>query len=237
MPKSDQGSRLIVALDFDDPEVAFKMARQLKPTGCRIKVGLELYLSGGSELVRRLVDDGFDVFLDLKFHDIPNTVARACAVAARLGVWMMNVHGLGGKKMMRAACDAMEALDRVPLLTAVTMLTSHAEEELSQLGLKDTGIQQHVGQLADLAKNSGLDGVVCSAHEASDLRERLGPEFLLVTPGIRPAGVPMNDQRRAVTPEEAVEFGADYLVVGRPVIQSVTPMSTVRDIQRAIGEY
>lgn len=236
MPQSDQGSRLIVALDYDDPEVAFKMAGQLKPTGCRIKVGLELYLSGGSELVRRLVDDDFDVFLDLKFHDIPNTVARTCTVAARLGVWMINVHGLGGGRMMKAARESIKAFDKPPILTAVTILTSHGENELGQLGLSDD-IKHHVSQLAIVAKESGLDGVVCSAYEAPGLRNLLGSEFLLITPGIRPAETPANDQRRTATPAEAMEWGADYLVVGRPVIQSETPVDTARDIQRAIGEY
>lgn len=227
--------RLIVALDYPDADSALAFVRRVQPSACRLKVGLELFTAAGPGFVGGLVDRGFDVFLDLKYHDIPNTVARACAAAARLGVWMLNVHALGGERMLRAAVEAVGQVPTRPLLVAVTVLTSHAEVEFAALGLAG-GIARHVAALAALSKDCGLDGVVCSAQEASRLRAALGPGFVVVTPGIRPAGAAPDDQSRVVTPRQAVENGADYLVVGRPVTRAADPVGVLdalaRDLRR-----
>ncbi|WP_105104345.1 orotidine-5'-phosphate decarboxylase [Microbulbifer pacificus] len=220
-------SPVIVALDYDNAQAALDMAAQLDPTVCRVKVGKELFTIAGPELVRELVDKGFDVFLDLKFHDIPNTVAAAVRAAANLGVWMVNVHASGGERMMCAAVDALAPLgNKRPLLIGVTVLTSTAEEELEPVGV-NRPLKQQVLTLAQLAKNSGLDGVVCSAQEAESLKQLCGDAFSLVTPGIRPAGSAADDQRRIVTPVDALKNGADYLVIGRPITGAANPAAAL----------
>ena len=228
-------SRIIVALDFPDPEMALAFAGQLKPQDCRLKVGFELFVAAGPELVRTLVRQGFEVFLDLKFHDIPNTVAAACRAAARLGVWMVNVHALGGADMMRTARAALSAFEQPPLLIAVTILTSMDRQQLDGAGLGGATPQARVLQLARLAQECGLDGVVCSAREAELLRSALGPDFLLVTPGIRPAGSAAGDQSRIMTPEQARNAGVSYPVIGRPVTQAANPLAAVHELNRIFG--
>jgi orotidine-5'-phosphate decarboxylase len=208
--------------------------RRVSPQRCRLKIGLELFTAAGPEFVRRVVERGFDVFLDLKFHDIPNTAARACARAAELGVWMINVHTLGGPAMMRAARDAVNRAPRRPLLIGVTMLTSHDEQDLSPLGVGGS-LAAQVRRLAGLARDSGLDGVVCSAQEARDLRTHCGRDFVLVTPGIRPAGSGKGDQQRVMTPAQAIAEGSDYLVVGRPITEAPDPAAALEAITSEIG--
>jgi orotidine-5'-phosphate decarboxylase len=214
--------RVIVALDFPKAATALEFARRLDPARCRVKVGKELFTAAGPGLVEAVQRQGFDVFLDLKFHDIPNTVAGACRAAADLGIWMINVHALGGSAMMRAAREALEGAGRRPLLVAVTVLTSLSAAELPEIGLAGTP-EDNVRRLAALAQASGLDGVVCSAQEASSLRGALGDRFALVTPGIRLTGDAAGDQSRILTPREAVAAGATYLVVGRPVTRAPDP--------------
>ncbi len=227
-------ARVIVALDFSDGERAWELVTRLQPGSCRLKVGKELFTRAGPALVRRLVERGFDVFLDLKFHDIPNTVARACEAAAALGVWMVNVHASGGSKMMVAAREALDqAAGRRPLLIAVTVLTSMGSEDLRELGL-EVEPQEQVARLAALAKTSGLDGVVCSPREAGELREQMGANFRLVTPGVRPKGVSMDDQTRVLTPGEAILSGSDYLVIGRPITQAADPVAALAAINTDI---
>jgi orotidine-5'-phosphate decarboxylase len=227
-------ARVIVALDFSDGERAWELVTRLQPGSCRLKVGKELFTRAGPALVRRLVERGFDVFLDLKFHDIPNTVARACEAAAALGVWMVNVHASGGSKMMVAAREALDqAAGRRPLLIAVTVLTSMGSEDLRELGL-EVEPQEQVARLAALAKTSGLDGVVCSPREAGELREQMGANFRLVTPGVRPKGVSMDDQTRVLTPGEAIRSGSDYLVIGRPITQAADPVAALAAINTDI---
>ena len=225
--------RIVVALDFSSADAALNFCERIQPGMCRLKVGFELFTAAGPLLVEKLVAKGFDVFLDLKFHDIPNTVAQACAAAARLGVWMLNVHTLGGRKMMQAARDAMEKSARRPLLIGVTILTSHSAGDLDEIGLGNDPESQ-VLRLARLAKQSGLDGVVCSAHEAARLRQENGAGFCLVTPGIRPAGAAAGDQQRVMTPTQAVAAGADYLVIGRPITQAADPMTVLAAINREL---
>ncbi|CAA6825989.1 MAG: Orotidine 5'-phosphate decarboxylase (EC [uncultured Thiotrichaceae bacterium] len=221
--------RIIVALDFPSAEQALGFVKKLDPDECRLKVGFELYVAAGPDLVRKLVDSGFDVFLDLKFHDIPNTVASACKAAAELGVWMMNVHASGGSVMMNAAAEAVSRVSQPPLLIAVTVLTSMDQQQMSGIGL-DAPVSDQVMRLASLTKKSGLDGVVCSAQEASILRSALGDAFDLVTPGIRSLGSCSNDQSRIVTPRQALEDGSSYLVIGRPITRAEDPVSVLRDI-------
>jgi orotidine-5'-phosphate decarboxylase len=216
------GPRVIVALDYPDADSAWQLVRRLEPAQCRLKVGKELFTIAGPDLIRRLVDRGFDVFLDLKFHDIPSTVARACRSAARLGVWMMNVHALGGERMLSAAREALSELVRPPLLIAVTILTSMDERDLRSVGLVGRP-EDHVLRLAVLAHDCGLDGVVCSSRETAELRARFGAGFRLVTPGIRPSGSTPDDQRRVMTPVDAVREGSTYLVIGRPITQADDP--------------
>jgi orotidine-5'-phosphate decarboxylase len=224
---------VIVALDFADASEALAFATRVTPAECRLKIGLELFTAAGPDLVTHLVTKGFDVFLDLKFHDIPNTVSRACLRAANLGVWMLNVHTLGGGKMLDAAREAVDRASHRPHLIGVTLLTSHGEEEASQIGLRDD-VKHGVQRLAKLARHSRLDGVVCSAQEAAALREQCGNQFLLVTPGIRLAGSPADDQQRTLTPAEAIAQGADYLVIGRPITRAADPLSTLAAINREI---
>ncbi len=228
--KNNNESRIIVALDFPRGEQATAFVDRLQPGSCRLKVGKELFTREGPDLVRRFVGQGHDVFLDLKFHDIPNTVARACEAAAALGVWMVNVHASGGSKMMVAAREALDAVDaQRPLLIAVTVLTSMGREDLEELGLS-VDPETQVQRLAALTKKSGLDGVVCSPREAALLRAELGAGFKLVTPGVRPKGASMDDQTRVLTPADAVREGADYLVMGRPITQAEDPIATLQSI-------
>lgn len=226
--------RIIVALDFPDQYSTLSLVDQLDPALCRLKVGKELFTRCGPELVRQLVAKNFDVFLDLKFHDIPNTVARACAAAAELGVWMLNVHALGGPAMLAAARQAVTGKD-APLLIAVTLLTSSGPEELEALGIAQSPLAM-VQRLAGLAAQAGLDGVVCSAQEASALQQQQGADFILVTPGIRLAGAATDDQRRVMTPARALAQGAHYLVIGRPVTQAADPVLILRTIQSDISD-
>ena len=215
-------SPIVVALDYPTQKQALAMAKQLNPSQCRVKVGKELFTSAGPQVVESLHNLGFEVFLDLKFHDIPNTCAKACAAAAELGVWMVNVHASGGRRMMEAARNEIEKAKHKPLLIGVTVLTSMEQSDLAELGLNISPIEQ-VERLAKLTQSSGLDGVVCSAKEVGLIREVCGPNFLTVTPGIRPAGAEQGDQRRVLTPAQAKEAGVHYMVVGRPITQAADP--------------
>lgn len=227
--------RVIVALDFPAAEPALTLLGQLKPQDCRIKIGKELFTAAGPDLVRRIADAGFEIFLDLKFHDIPHTVAQACAAAARLGVWMMNVHALGGPTMLRAARAALQNAPNRPKLIAVTVLTSLAEADLLDIGFT-LSVDAMVSRLAHSAAEAGLDGVVCSAREAGILRQQRGSGFLLVAPGIRPAGSSNDDQQRVVTPAEALRAGADYIVIGRPITAAAEPARALAAINQSISE-
>ena len=234
--KSIEDPRVIVALDFPGGREALQFVEQLSPGSCRLKVGKELFTSAGPDLVRQLVTLGHDVFLDLKFHDIPNTVARACEAAAQLGVWMVNVHASGGRRMMEAASVAVQnAGGRKPLLIGVTVLTSMGPEDLAEVGVQADPAEQ-VERLARLAKDSGLDGVVCSPREAARLRTSLGDDFMLVTPGVRPAGASTDDQTRVMTPADAMRDGSDYLVIGRPVTQASDPVRALEMINAEIRD-
>lgn len=226
--------RIIVALDFPEAPSALALARQLDPLHCRVKVGKELFVAAGPDLIEDLHSLGHSVFLDLKFHDIPNTVAAACKAAARLGVWMVNVHASGGLAMMRAAREALMGLETPPHLIAVTVLTSMEREDLRDIGL-DCEPQDQVLRLARLTQQAGLDGVVCSAREATLLRETLGEGFLKVTPGIRPAGSVAGDQKRVLTPTQALAAGAHYLVIGRPITQAADPLAALLAIEAEIS--
>jgi orotidine-5'-phosphate decarboxylase len=228
------GPRLIIALDFDNLQQAYSLVEKLEPARCRLKVGKEVFTKFGPTFVERLVKKGFDVFLDLKFHDIPHTVAKACQAAAELGVWMVNVHALGGQEMLRAAREAIEnAKDRRPLLIAVTLLTSLVEADLPMIGLQGT-MEENVLRLARLAKENLLDGVVCSALEGPLLRSELGKNFYLVTPGIR-LKPEKDDQKRTLTPREAIDAGSDYLVVGRPITRAENPLAVITEIENQIA--
>lgn len=222
-------SPIVVALDYPTPKQALEMAQQLDPTKCRVKVGKELFTASGPAILEQLHKLNFDVFLDLKFHDIPNTCAGAVAAAAELGVWMVNVHASGGERMMNAAAEAIANKNNKPLLIAVTVLTSMEQSDLAGIGL-DISPQQQVERLAKLSKQSGMDGVVSSAQEIELIKDICGKDFLTITPGIRPAGSASGDQRRIMTPEEAVNVGGDYLVIGRPITQSSNPKNTCLDI-------
>ncbi len=225
--------KIIVALDFPDAVSALALVEQLDPALCRLKVGKELFTAAGPELVRALGARGFEVFLDLKFHDIPNTVAAACRAAAGLGVWMINVHASGGRRMMVAAQEALADIPRRPLLIAVTVLTSMRAEDLNEVGVADAPADQ-VLRLARLTQACKLNGVVCSAQEAALLRADLGADFRLVTPGIRPAGAAAGDQRRVTTPAEALRSGATDLVIGRPITAAADPLDALKQIQADI---
>lgn len=227
-------SPVIVALDFTSAKQALGLADRLSPTECRLKVGKELFTRTGPELVRSLHDRGFEVFLDLKFHDIPNTVAGAVAAAADLGVWMVNVHAQGGRRMMTAARERLQQGGYSTLLTAVTVLTSMEAEDLREIGIERTPLA-HVQALAGLVAECGLHGVVCSAQEAAVLRKQLPAEFQLVTPGIRPADAAQDDQRRIMTPEQAMAVGVNYLVIGRPVTQADDAVAALRKINMSLG--
>jgi orotidine-5'-phosphate decarboxylase len=225
--------RVIVALDFPSAEAALTLAEQLDPSQCRVKVGKELFTRAGPHLVAQLQTAGFDVFLDLKFHDIPNTTAQACRAAAELGVWMVNVHALGGRRMMEAARAAVDQCNHRPLLIAVTILTSLEGDELHEVGLTGSP-EDNVLRLARLAESAGMDGVVCSPREVAALRETVADGFRLVTPGVRPAGAAVGDQKRITTPEDAIRLGSSYLVVGRPITQAEDPLAALAAINAVI---
>jgi orotidine-5'-phosphate decarboxylase len=225
---------VIVALDYPRAAEALHLVSRLNPAQCRLKVGFELFTSAGPAVVGKLVERGFDVFLDLKFHDIPHTVASACAAAARLGVWMLNVHASGGQRMLVAAREAIEQSGRRPLLIGVTVLTSQTTEDLLDVGCSSPADEQ-VFRLARLVRECGLDGVVCSAREAAALRAEHGAEFCLVTPGIRPIGSSKDDQQRIVTPADAMRAGAHYLVIGRPITQAPDPQAVLASINQELS--
>ena len=228
------GPRVIVALDYPDAASALQLVARLTPDLCRLKVGKELFTRAGPQLIEKLGVRGFDVFLDLKFRDIPNTVASACHVAADLGVWMVNVHALGGERMLLAAREGIERATQSPLLIAVTILTSMDTNDLAAVGLSGSP-EDNVLRLAALAHRSGLDGVVCSSRETVIIRNALGPDFSLVTPGIRPAGSQADDQRRVMTPADALRAGSNYLVIGRPVTRADDPVSVLRTINSELS--
>jgi orotidine-5'-phosphate decarboxylase len=225
---------VIVALDFPDQYSTMQLVERLQPELCRLKVGKELFTRCGPELVTQLVKRGFDVFLDLKYHDIPNTVARACQAAADLGVWMLNVHALGGPTMLAAAREALSGKD-APCLIAVTILTSSTASDLAAVGIHRSP-QEMVLKLAALTQQAGLDGVVCSAQEAAMLRQQHDDGFVLVTPGIRPANASLDDQSRVMTPVEAIRQGSTYLVIGRPVTRGEDPVRILTTINSEISE-
>jgi len=227
--------RIIVALDVPDAAAALALAARLDPGLCRLKIGKELFVAAGPAVVQAVQERGFEVFLDLKFHDIPHTVAGACRSAARLGVWMMNVHASGGEAMLRAARDAVSSVARPPLLIAVTVLTSLTGEDLERVGYAGSVIE-NVERLARLTRACGLDGVVCSAQEAPLVREATGEDFTLVTPGIRLESDRRDDQARVVTPREAVRLGADYLVIGRSITAAKDPAATLQSINDSLDE-
>ncbi|MGZ8257223.1 MAG: orotidine-5'-phosphate decarboxylase [Gallionella sp.] len=226
--------KIIIALDYATASPALALAERLDPRACRLKVGKELFTAAGPQVIEKLMQRGFEIFLDLKFHDIPNTTAHACKAAAELGVWMVNVHALGGRKMLTAAADAIAHSTRAPKLIAVTMLTSMAAEDLADIGMTESPAQM-VLRLASLTRDCGLDGVVCSAQEAALLREKLGQHFALVTPGIRPASASLDDQSRVMTPSAALAAGASYLVIGRPITQATDPLAALQKINLEIG--
>lgn len=228
----------IIALDFAQPEPALTLAKQLGSERCRVKVGKELFTRSGPALVEELVKQGFDVFLDLKYHDIPNTVAQACLAAADLGVWMINVHALGGRNMLLAAHDALEKCSHRPLLVAVTILTSFDRFNLYEVGLH-SNLEDNVLRLARLSHACGLDGIVCSPREIVVIRQMLEMEsktnFLLITPGIRPKKSANDDQKRVMTPVEALKLGADYLVIGRPITAASEPLQALLEIEASLN--
>lgn len=228
--------RVLVALDYADQATALALVKRLSPDMCGLKVGKELFVVAGPDLVRELARRGFKVFLDLKFHDIPNTVGQACAAAARLGVWMINVHASGGLAMLKAARAALEQLEQPPRLIGVTVLTSMGQADLRQVGVEAEPAQQ-VARLAGLCADAGLDGVVCSGQEAAMLRAARGRDFLLVTPGIRPVDAATGDQQRVLTPTQALAAGADHLVIGRPITQAADPVATLQRINAEISAF
>ena len=226
--------QVIVALDYNNQRDLFAFVDSIEPSSCRLKIGKEMFTLFGPELVRELHKRSFSVFLDLKFHDIPNTCARAVRAAADLGVWMVNVHASGGERMMTAAREILEPYGQdKPLLIGVTVLTSMEAVDLNAVGIS-LSPQDQVVRLAQLAQASGLDGVVCSAQEAHELKQQLGASFTLVTPGIRPAGFDVGDQRRVMTPYEALQAGSDYLVIGRPITQASDPARVLAAINASL---
>ena len=227
-------NKVIVALDYEKKKEAMQLVDQIDPSLCRLKVGKEMFTTLGTEFVKELQRRNFDVFLDLKFHDIPNTVARAVRSAADLGVWMVDMHASGGLRMMEAAKRILEPYGKdAPILIAITVLTSMEEADLLQIGV-NTSPEEHVIRLARLSQRAGLDGVVCSPQEVEILRQRCGNEFKLVTPGIRPEGSQLGDQRRVMTPKEAINAGSDYLVIGRPITQAADPVAVLKQINASI---
>jgi orotidine-5'-phosphate decarboxylase len=227
--------RVIVALDYPDQTLAMQLVERLDPDLCRLKVGKEMFTRYGPPLVEKLRRRGFEIFLDLKFHDIPNTVAAACDAAADLGVWMMNLHASGGRRMMEAARERLAKRDRRPLLVAVTILTSLGADDIAEVGYMGQP-QENVLRLAGLTRDAGLDGIVCSPREAMEIRQRIGEEFLLVTPGVRPKSAGTDDQRRVMTPREAMAAGSSYLVVGRPITAAEDPVEALKAINAEMLE-
>lgn len=227
-------SPLIIALDYPSLDAALCMADRLDPARCRLKVGKELFTRSGPDVVEALHGRGFEVFLDLKFHDIPNTVAGAVQAAAEQGVWMVNVHAGGGRRMMEAARERLERHGLSTRLIAVTVLTSMTTEDLAEVGVGVSPAEQ-VERLASLARDSGMHGVVCSAHESARLRELCGDDFLKVTPGIRPAFAQVGDQKRIMTPGDAMAAGSTHLVVGRPITEAEEPMEALAAIEAELS--
>ena len=226
---------ILVALDYDNRNDALQLIDKLDPDMCRLKIGKEMFTLFGPQIVTDIHSRGFDLFLDLKFHDIPNTVAKAVSAAAELGVWMTNVHASGGLAMMESAKRALEKYgDKAPLLIAVTVLTSMSDDELQLLGI-NVPASEHVLRLAALTQRAGLDGVVCSAQEASLLKAEFGQEFKLITPGIRPVGSDKGDQHRVMTPPQALAAGSDYLVIGRPITKALDPLKALQEIHQSIA--
>jgi orotidine-5'-phosphate decarboxylase len=226
-------TKIIVALDFADSKSALSLVNELDPKKCKLKVGKELFTAAGPQLIESLVAKDFKVFLDLKFHDIPTTVKKACEAASNLGVWMLNVHASGGSAMMQAALEGVNNSSNNPYLIAVTVLTSMNQASLNEIGI-EVDVENQVLRLAKLAQNTGLDGVVCSAMEANLLKKQLKDDFLLVTPGIRPANVNRDDQSRVVTPQDAINNGASFLVIGRPITQAPNPLQALESILQMI---
>lgn len=227
---STLGPRIVVAMDFDNADQCLAMAKRLSPLDCRLKVGKELFTACGPKIVEQLMTLGFEIFLDLKFHDIPNTTSKAVKAAAELGVWMVNVHASGGERMMVAAREILERrAGKSPLLIAVTVLTSMEASDLSGVGIACSPEEQ-VMKLARLTHTCGLDGIVCSAQESALMRTQFGNDFCLVTPGIRLDTSPLDDQRRTLTPAAALAAGSSYLVIGRPITQSLNPAETCKSI-------
>lgn len=230
MNMSTDDPKVIVALDFEHSKDADQLVEQLTPQSCRLKVGKEMFTRYGSQYVKKLINKGFDIFLDLKFHDIPNTVAKACLVCADMGVWMINVHAQGGRRMMEAAVNALQGYGaQKPLLIAVTLLTSLEQSMLADIGLTGS-CEENVLRLAGLAHQAGIDGVVCSGHEATAVRNLCGKQFCLVTPGIRLLSNTQDDQHRIMTPHQACQLGAHYLVIGRPITQADHPLAVLQKI-------
>lgn len=227
-------TRIIVALDFSAEAEALALVERLDPARCRLKVGKELFTRLGPDFVAGLQRRGFQVFLDLKFHDIPNTVAAACAAAADLGVWMVNVHIAGGPRMLAAARERLDRMSAPPLLIGVTVLTSLDATDLAAVGCPGSP-RERVMALARLGQSCGLDGIVCSPLEAAGVRAELGGDFVLVTPGVRPEGAPTGDQKRTMTPPEAMAAGAHHLVIGRPITQAPDPLAAIAAIERSLA--
>lgn len=228
-------NKIIVALDYETEKEALQLVDQIDPSLCRLKVGKEMFTTLGTNFVKLLQDRDFDVFLDLKFHDIPNTVARAVRSAADLGVWMVDLHASGGLRMMEEAKKILEPYGKdAPILISVTVLTSMEDLDLLQIGINASPMEQVI-RLAHLSQRAGLDGVVCSPQEVEILRQHLGKEFKLITPGIRPVGSEFGDQRRVMTPPAAIEAGSDYLVIGRPITQAANPSEVLRSINASIA--
>ena len=225
-------NRIIIPLDMEYTS-AVSIADKLDPNICRLKVGNQLFTSSGPKIVKTLHDKGFEIFLDLKFHDIPNTVYESVKSAANLGVWMINVHASGGSKMLDASKKALEGFDKPPLLVGVTILTSISEEILTEIGFNN--LDKQVMRLTKLAQRSGLDGVVCAASDASKVKQTCGESFLTVTPGIRPRDADLNDQSRTSTPKEAIANGSDFLVIGRPITGSEDPTNALENIYKEVS--
>lgn len=232
---SDTGPRVIVALDYPKADSAWQLIDQLDASMCRLKIGKEMFTRLGPDFVSQVIDRGFDVFLDLKYHDIPNTVAAACDAAADLGVWMMNLHASGGRRMMETAMERLAKRGDRPLLIAVTILTSLSQAEIAEIGYQGSPAE-NVSRLAALAEDSGLDGVVCSPREADLLRSERGDDFLLVTPGVRPSSAAKDDQNRVMTPTDAIAAGSSYLVIGRPITGARDPLDALQTIIDEIGD-
>ncbi len=236
MSTLNKNPRIIVALDFPSAAPALDLVSEFDPKLCRLKVGKEMFTRLGPAFVEKLAGKGFDVFLDLKFHDIPNTVAAACAAVADLGVWMVNLHASGGTRMMEAARERLETLSHRPLLIAVTILTSLGERDIAEIGFHGAPAD-NVIRLAKLAEDAGVDGIVCSPLEAVEVRPLIDQDFLLITPGVRPASASLDDQKRVMTPLDALNNGADMLVIGRPITGADDPLKSLQAIQDEIAAF